>query len=144
MAALNNFTQAYYDPETNTYKYVDNYYESYNEGLHYNYFWNQGYGANMPIYQDSLNPFYNNSMNLFKYYFRTGKVSDVNIQLSKGYSTFSYNIGLGYYTEKYYTKTAQANLLRCTCAISSDIHIPKLLFTFATAFDCFIHSQSLS
>ena len=89
MAALNNFTQAYYDPETNTYKYVDNYYESYNEGLHYNYFWNQGYGANMPIYQDSLNPFYNNSMNLFKYYFRTGKVSDVNIQLSKGYSTFS-------------------------------------------------------
>lgn len=100
MAALNNFTQAYYDPETNTYKYVDNYYESYNEGLHYNYFWNQGYGANMPIYQDSLNPFYNNSMNLFKYYFRTGKVSDVNIQLSKGYSTFSYNIGLGYYTEK--------------------------------------------
>ena len=100
LAALNNFAQAYYDYETNTYKYVDNYYESYNEGLHYNYFWNQGYGANVPIYQDSLNPFYNNSTNLFKYYFRTGKVTDANIQLSKGYSTFSYNIGLGYYTEK--------------------------------------------
>ena len=38
LAALNNFAQAYYDYETNTYKYVDNYYESYNEGLHYNYF----------------------------------------------------------------------------------------------------------
>ena len=100
LAALNNFAQAYYDHETNTYKYVDNYYESYNEGLHYNYFWNQGYGTNVPIYQDSLNPFYNNSTNLFKYYFRTGKVTDANIQLSKGYSTFSYNIGLGYYTEK--------------------------------------------
>ena len=99
LAALDNFAQAYYDYETNTYKYVDNYYESYIEGLHYNYFWNQGYGTNMPIYQDSLNPFYNNSTNLFKYYFRTGKVTDANIQLSKGYSTFSYNIGLGYYTE---------------------------------------------
>ena len=100
LAALDNFAQAYYDYETNTYKYVDNYYESYNEGLHYNYLWNQGYGAAVPIYQDSLNPFYNNSTNLFKYYFRTGKVTDANIQLSKGYSTFFYNIGLGYYTEK--------------------------------------------
>ena len=99
LAALDNFAQAYYDYETNTYKYVDNYYESYIEGLHYNYFWNQGYGTNMPIYQDSLNPFYNNSTNLFKYYFITGKVTGANIQLSKGYSTFSYNIGLGYYTE---------------------------------------------
>ena len=89
LAALNNFAQAYYNPETNTYQYVDNYYESYNEGLDYNYFWNQGYGTNVPIYQDSLNPFYNNSTNLFKYYFRTGKVTDANIQLSKGYSTFS-------------------------------------------------------
>ena len=100
LAALDNFAQAYYDYETNTYKYVDNYYVSYNEGLHYNYLWNQGYGAAVPIYQDSLNPFYNNSTNLFKYYFRTGKVTDANIQLSKGYSTFFYNIGLGYYTEK--------------------------------------------
>ena len=99
LAALDNFAQAYYDYETNTYKYVDNYYESYIEGLHYNYFWNQGYGTNMPIYQDSLNPFYNNSTNLFKYYFRTGKVTDANVQLSKEFSTCSYNIGLGYYTE---------------------------------------------
>ena len=71
MEALRNFQQAYYNPGTNTYQYPGNYKESYDEYLHYNYFWNKGDGAAVPPYQDSLNPFYNNSTNLFKYYFRT-------------------------------------------------------------------------
>lgn len=99
MGALKNFQQAYYDYATNTYKYVDSYRESHDENLHYNYFWNKGNGASVPPYQDSLNPFYNNSTNLFKYYFRTAKVTDANIQLSGGSPTVSYNIGIGYYDE---------------------------------------------
>ena len=99
MEALKNFQQAYYDYATNTYKYVDSYRESHDENLHYNYFWNMGNGASVPAYQDSLNPFYNNSTNLFKYYFRTAKVTDANIQLSGGTSSVSYNIGIGYYDE---------------------------------------------
>ena len=99
LEALRNFQQAYYNPETNTYQYVSNYKESYDEYQHYNYFWNKGDGAAVPPYQDSLNPFYNNSTNLFKYYFRTAKVTDANIQLSGGTSSVSYNIGIGYYDE---------------------------------------------
>ena len=96
---MKNFQQAYYDYATNTNKYVGSYKESYDENLHYNYFWNMGNGASVPAYQDSLNPFYNNSTNLFKYYFRTAKVTDANIQLNGGSQTISYNIGIGYYDE---------------------------------------------
>lgn len=99
LEALRNFQQAYFDASTNTYKYVSSCRESYNENMHYNYFWNKGDGAGIAAYQDSLNPFYNNSTNFFKYYFRTAKVLNANLQLSGGTSNVSYNVGLGYYDE---------------------------------------------
>lgn len=99
LEALKKFRQAYYDYATNTYKYVNSCKEAYDENLHYNYFWNKGNGASVPPYQDSLNPFYNNSTNLFKYYFRTAKVMTANIQLNGGTSFLTYNVGIGYYDE---------------------------------------------
>lgn len=99
MEALRNLQQAYYDPETNTYQYVESYEESYRKGLHYNYFWNKGGGTSVAPYQDSLNKFYNNSTNMFDYYFRTAKVTDANLQLNGGIRQVSYNVGLGYYNE---------------------------------------------
>lgn len=99
LAALRDYQQAYYDAETNTYHHVNSYREAYDKNLHYNAFWNKGDGIALPPYQDSLNPFYNNSTNLFKYYFRTARVTDASIQLSGGSPTISYNIGVGYYDE---------------------------------------------
>lgn len=99
LEALRNFQQSYYDRETNTYKYVSSYRESLDRNLHYNLFWNNGDGTNIPALQDSLNPFYNNSTNLFDYYFRTAKVTDANVQVSGGGSGFAYNVGVGYYDE---------------------------------------------
>ena len=43
-----------------------------------------GDGLDIPALQDSLNPFYNNSTNLFDYYFQTAKVTDANVQLNGG------------------------------------------------------------
>ena len=99
MEALKNMQQAYLDFENNTYKYPTSFKESYENGAKYNYFWNAGDGATIPLYQDSLNPFYNNSTDLFDYYFRTAKVTDANIQVSGGGESIAYNIGLGYYDE---------------------------------------------
>ena len=99
MEALKNLQQAYYDPETNTYRYVESYEESLRKGLHYNYFWNKGGGTSVAPYQDSLNKFYNNSTNMFDYFFRTAKVTDANLQLNGGTRQVSYNVGLGYYNE---------------------------------------------
>lgn len=49
--------------------------------------------------QDSLNPFYNNQTNWWKYVFRTGKILNANLQASGGSKRFSYMMGAGYYTE---------------------------------------------
>lgn len=49
--------------------------------------------------QDSLNPFYNNQTNWWKYVFRTGKILNANVQASGGSNRFSYMAGVGYYTE---------------------------------------------
>ncbi len=100
MEALRNYSESYYDPETNSYKYVGSYRESYDRWLHYDYFWNQGFGADLPAYQDSLNPFYNNRTDLFRYYFRTARVTDASLRLSGGGAAVAYNIGLGYFGEK--------------------------------------------
>ncbi len=99
MEALKNEQETYLDFANNRYTYPGSYRESYERGAKYNYFWNMGNGANIPIYQDSLNPFYNNSTNLFDYYFRTAKITDANIQVSGGGESIAYNIGLGYYDE---------------------------------------------
>lgn len=50
--------------------------------------------------QDSLNPYYNNSTDWFRYAFRAGEIVNANIQASGGSETINYLVGAGYYTEK--------------------------------------------
>lgn len=96
LEAMENYANTVYDPETKTYKYAD----SYEPGNPYNYFWNEGNGAEMTIYQDSLNPFYNNSTDLMDYYFNSAHATNANIQVRGGGKSVSYSVGLGFYDEK--------------------------------------------
>lgn len=99
-----NARAAYQDRETNAYYFPTSYEEVYGTryGM-YDYFWNNGdpsgYEVNRKL-QDSLNPFYNNSTNWWKYAFRTGKILNANIQASGGSENFNYLVGLGWYDEK--------------------------------------------
>lgn len=68
----------------------------------YDSFWGSGdpYTATLNRYlQDSLDPFYNNSQNWWKYVFNTGKVVNANIQASGGSPNFKYIVGAGFYDE---------------------------------------------
>ena len=101
----NNF-MAYYDEETNSYRYPQSLaeqYENYGTGASYNGFWIPGEEwcgtENGSMYQDSLNTFYNNSTNYFPIYFETGKITNANIQTYGGSERITYGIGLGYYNE---------------------------------------------
>ena len=53
LEAMKNYAGVYYDRETDSYRYP----EGYALGKPYDYFWNEGNGADMTVYQDSLNPF---------------------------------------------------------------------------------------
>lgn len=50
--------------------------------------------------QDSLNPYYNNSTDWWRYAYRTAKVLNANLQASGGSEKFRYMIGAGYYKEE--------------------------------------------
>lgn len=99
MEALRNYQEAGFSDEQNRYVYVGSYKEAYLRDIMYDYFWGKGNGAGVPLYQDSLNKFYNNSTNLFDYYFRTARVTDASLQLTGGAERVTYNFGLGYYSE---------------------------------------------
>ena len=81
--------------------YPNSYEEAFGTWGTYDSFWSSGkrYTTTIPYLQDSLNPFYNNSTNWFKYAFRTGKVTNVNIQSTGGTEKFQYLVGAGYYDE---------------------------------------------
>lgn len=67
----------------------------------YNYFFGTpASGNNSYILQDSLNEFYNNSTDWWKYMYRTAKVYNANIQASGGGQMMHYMIGAGYYKEE--------------------------------------------
>ena len=100
LEALNNYQEAFLDEETGEWRYPLSVEDIFKYGVSNGYFTGKGNGAYVDILQDSLNPFYNNSTNLFDYYFNTGKTTDANLQMSGGGEKISYNIGLGYYTEK--------------------------------------------
>lgn len=53
-----------------------------------------------PQLQDSLNPFYNNSTNWWKYVYRTGKTLNANLQASGGTERVKYMVGAGWYDEE--------------------------------------------
>lgn len=67
----------------------------------YDQFWGNGRKGPtvIPQLQDSLNPFYNNQTNWWKYAFRKGEVVNANIQASGGSERFTYMMGAGFFTE---------------------------------------------
>ena len=82
------------------YKYPTSYEEAANNEAIYDAFWDRGLGLEAKnIIQDSLNPFFNNSTNWYKYIFRTGKILNANIQASGGTERMTYMVGAGYYKE---------------------------------------------
>lgn len=72
----------------------------------YDYFWGNGFVSILNpvplnrLLQDSLNPFYNNSTNWWKYVFRTSKVLNANLQASGGTDRVRYMVGAGWYNEE--------------------------------------------
>lgn len=91
---------AYYDKASGTYRYPTTYEEAALNGVNFDLFWNRGQGMDaLPLVQDSLNAFYNNSTNWYKYMFRKGKVVNANIQASGGNATMNYLVGGGVYKE---------------------------------------------
>ena len=82
------------------YKYPESYEEATFHGANYDGFWNNGLGLKVnKLLQDSLNPFFNNSTNWYKYIFRTGKILNANLQTSGGNERMTYLVGAGYYKE---------------------------------------------
>lgn len=82
---------------------ANSYEESYNksQGI-YDHFWNSGTPNAQVDYmlQDSLNPFYNNATNWWKYCFKPGVVTNANVQTSGGSDLVQYLVGAGFYNEK--------------------------------------------
>ena len=71
----------------------------------YDYFWRNGHrlpqGSLAPIMaQDSLNTFYNNSTNWWKYSFRVGSVTKLDVDVSGGTENVKYMVAAGAYSEK--------------------------------------------
>lgn len=106
LAADRKFYRAYLDKETNRWKYPTTLREQYDNNsqgaiIDKNWYPDLNYAGtgNGSMFQDSLNPFYNNSTNYFKMYFETGKITNANIQTYGGTARTTYAIGLGFYDE---------------------------------------------
>lgn len=105
MLLAKNERAAYQDDETGAYIFPNSYEDIYKKYYGaYDFFWNSGIpmesGQVIRQLQDSINPFYNNSTNWWKYCFRTGKILNANMQASGGSENFKYLVGLGWYDEK--------------------------------------------
>lgn len=98
-----NVRTAYFDEDKNMYVYPKSYEDAFNKsGAVYDGFWGNGTVENLNngnMYQDSLNPFYNNSTNFFKYYFKAARTLNANIQTYGGSERITYSVGLGFYDE---------------------------------------------
>ncbi|WP_303179125.1 SusC/RagA family TonB-linked outer membrane protein, partial [uncultured Butyricimonas sp.] len=67
----------------------------------YNYFFGNREAANNAYaLQDSLNEFYNNSTDWWRYIYRTANVYNANLQASGGGENMNYMVGAGYYKEE--------------------------------------------
>lgn len=102
---LQNARGAYLDPITGDWKMTESYKEVFNStdknGPFYDFFWGGRFesGKNRPL-QDSLNPFYNNSTDWWRYVYRTAKVINANVQASGGSEGIQYMVGAGFYKEE--------------------------------------------
>ena len=68
---------------------------------YYDWFYGTQKGANTSfVLQDSLNSFYNNSTDWWRYSYHTANVYNVNIQASGGGDKVTYMIGAGYFKEE--------------------------------------------
>ena len=100
-----NTNIAGYDIMTGDYAFLTSYLDALNGtvyGAEYDYYWNNGKEHNLGggIVHDSINPYYNNSTNWFKQKYRTGKISNVNVQASGGSENMKYLVGFGAYNNK--------------------------------------------
>ena len=67
----------------------------------YDWFWGTNGNCNTSLFlQDSLNEFYNNSTDWWRYTYRTANVYNANIQASGGTEKVRYMLGAGYYKEE--------------------------------------------
>lgn len=101
LAERDNF-RAYIDPKTKRFKYpvsLREQYDNTNSVLDGNFITVPMNADNGSVFQDSLNPFYNNSTNFFPMYYVKGKVTNANIQTFGGSERITYGIGVGYYKE---------------------------------------------
>ena len=97
--ALKNLREAIYDYDSNSEHYMQDRWESYMQGLEYDYFWGMGAGRTMLIYQDTLNEYYNNSTDIMRHYYQLGRTLNAHVGINGGSENVAYNIGLGYYNE---------------------------------------------
>jgi tonB-linked outer membrane protein, susC/ragA family len=98
----------YYDYLTGNYVLPNGYGQSYGRSQYgdgaYDYFWGNGNvladDASAPgAVQDSLNSFYNNNTNWWKYFFQVGKVTSGNFYARGGTDNARYLVSLGLYDE---------------------------------------------
>lgn len=80
-------------------RYPTSYEEAYKKLGEYDKYWNMGSGSDVPMLQDSLNNFYNNSTHWFKEVFRIGKVLDAKLQAQGGTDKVQYMIAGGFFNE---------------------------------------------
>ena len=103
---LRNTVTPYQDKDGN-WKIPTSYEEIYNfKGTstnqpEYDWFWGTNGNCNTALFlQDSLNEFYNNSTDWWRYTYRTANVYNANIQASGGTEKVRYMLGAGYYKEE--------------------------------------------
>ncbi|MCT4613621.1 MAG: TonB-dependent receptor [Marinifilaceae bacterium] len=134
-AAIRNARLAVRDYATGSEIYPNSYAEAWELqnsgkwGSVYDGNWGDGspYGAPdvQRMYQDSINPFYNNSTNWFDEMFRAGKVVDANIRATGGTEKMLYSIGASYYSENGIVKHSKFD--RASVISRTDFKISKKL-----------------
>ena len=99
---LKNDRGAMYDYTTRKWSWPTSYEDVYEafSGT-YDGFWGNGHLQQKisDYLQDSLNPYFNNSTNWWKYVYKTGKILNANLQASGGSERMQYMVGAGYYEE---------------------------------------------
>lgn len=109
--------------------------DSNNDGA-YDYFWRNGAVLNgensLPgIVQDSLNTFYNNRTNWWKYAFRVGRITKADATISGGKDNVRYMVNAGLYDEK--GIMISSNFQRFSLLSNLDINLtPRLSFYLRT------------
>lgn len=83
-----------------SYEEVYNYNKDSNIPMYNYFFGNASKGNNAYALQDSLNEFYNNSTDWWRYMYRTANVYNANLQASGGTENMRYMIGAGFYKEE--------------------------------------------